>query len=883
MGTSINTNIAAYYAQANIQSASNNATSSIARLSSGNAIVQASDNVAALATGTSLTTQVNALQTAGTNASQGSSLLQVADGALAQIQSILQQQQSLALQAQAGSLTDTDRGFLNQQFAALTNEIDSLASGTTFNGVNLINGSIAQGGSTSSNPLQNTVLAANASATVIAPAGFTDDSNLANTTTHAINNQGAASATYSNGAAFTGSLTTFTAGTTITQPNGTWDHSLYGNIGTAGTFTTSAVGAAGSITAYTINYTTADGTVYTGQLAANGTTGVVAGGVSVTLKATTNPNSHATMTFTTGGTGFATGADNSGLITAGLVANTTGVIYTSGSFTNAPTIVQPTGLLADPALHGDLSQGVFTAALADNATTLDSNQSTAKGYIITYTLNGTTYSGFLAGTNGGTGTAGDTGVIAGQSVTLSSGNNATNATIAFTTNTAFGAGVTAALAGNQSSNLVQALQNNFAGATALYATNTATVTGQTTQAGIGLVSATNDPTKNDTSFVGALSAGKFAVTNTNTGGYAVSYALNGSTYQGTLSATELANGGTLVLDNGTGSLAFAITGNSATPNTSTASATALQTALTNQFAGATAHAIHNVATTLASNGLGGTVPGSAITATSTAGSLLDGFTGKYATLTSSQYTAGATNLPPISDFTATGTGANTVFSVNIGGQTYTTQGTVNDTVGTVVGDTFDGSTGILNFYLNGDKTNNPDEVLKLNLAGAAISGSAKISTSSEVSSFVDALNSVFGGGGSAGSTGGLTFQLGSTSQADVTVNIGSATSTALFGGANLNISTANAAGTAAASVGSAINTVTALRAGVGALESQFNFAAAAIQSSTQNEQAAAGSLLDTNIATESTKFATEQVQLQAGISVLAQANQELQGLLKLIG
>jgi len=142
---------------------------------------------------------------------------------------------------------------------------------------------------------------------------------------------------------------------------------------------------------------------------------------------------------------------------------------------------------------------------------------------------------------------------------------------------------------------------------------------------------------------------------------------------------------------------------------------------------------------------------------------------------------------------------------------------------------------------------------------------------------------VFGGGGSAGSTGGLTFQLGSTSQADVTVNIGSATSTALFGGANLNISTANAAGTAAASVGSAINTVTALRAGVGALESQFNFAAAAIQSSTQNEQAAAGSLLDTNIATESTKFATEQVQLQAGISVLAQANQELQGLLKLIG
>ncbi len=151
MTTSINTNIAAYYAQANITAASNSAQSSVARLSSGNAIVQASDNVAALATGTSLATQVSALKTAQTNAAQGSSLLQVADGALAQIQGILQQQQSLSLQAGSGSLTNTDRAFLNQQFSALTNEINSLATGTTFNGVGLIDGSISGGASINTN------------------------------------------------------------------------------------------------------------------------------------------------------------------------------------------------------------------------------------------------------------------------------------------------------------------------------------------------------------------------------------------------------------------------------------------------------------------------------------------------------------------------------------------------------------------------------------------------------------------------------------------------------------------------------------------------------------------------------------------------------------
>lgn len=139
---SINTNIAAYSAQGNIGKASNSASASIARLSSGNRITKASDDVAALSIGTSLRTGVTTLKTALLNANQGSSLLQVADGALSQLSEILQRQKAIATQASSGSVGDAERGFLNQEFQALTNEINRIANSTNFNGVKLINGGL---------------------------------------------------------------------------------------------------------------------------------------------------------------------------------------------------------------------------------------------------------------------------------------------------------------------------------------------------------------------------------------------------------------------------------------------------------------------------------------------------------------------------------------------------------------------------------------------------------------------------------------------------------------------------------------------------------------------------------------------------------------------
>lgn len=158
MSNSIISNISALNAQGNISRASSSASASISRLSSGQRITRASDDVAALATGTALRTQVTTLRTALANAAQGSSLLQVADGALSQIVDILQRQKAIAVQASSGQLTDTNRSLLNQEFTSLTAEVDRISSTTNFNGVSLLAGGLG----TSTHQVTTNALAATA-------------------------------------------------------------------------------------------------------------------------------------------------------------------------------------------------------------------------------------------------------------------------------------------------------------------------------------------------------------------------------------------------------------------------------------------------------------------------------------------------------------------------------------------------------------------------------------------------------------------------------------------------------------------------------------------------------------------------------------------------
>lgn len=146
MLNSINTNIASYFAQQNIGNANSAVSSAVGRLSSGNRIVRASDDVAAMSVGTSLRATVSTLKMGKLNASQGASMLQVADGALSQIQDMLLRQKALSTQATSGTLKAAERGFLDQEFQNLTLEIDRLVENTNFNGVKLLDGTL--GGST---------------------------------------------------------------------------------------------------------------------------------------------------------------------------------------------------------------------------------------------------------------------------------------------------------------------------------------------------------------------------------------------------------------------------------------------------------------------------------------------------------------------------------------------------------------------------------------------------------------------------------------------------------------------------------------------------------------------------------------------------------------
>ena len=116
--------------------------SSLAKLSSGSRIVRASDDAASLAVGTKIKADVTALKQASVNAGQASSVLQVADGALAQTVDILMRMKALSVQSQSGSVSDNERGFLDKEFQALAAQIDSIADQTKFNNTILLDGTL---------------------------------------------------------------------------------------------------------------------------------------------------------------------------------------------------------------------------------------------------------------------------------------------------------------------------------------------------------------------------------------------------------------------------------------------------------------------------------------------------------------------------------------------------------------------------------------------------------------------------------------------------------------------------------------------------------------------------------------------------------------------
>jgi flagellin len=140
MALVINTNVASLNAQRNLESSQSLASTSLERLSSGLRINSARDDAAGLAISNRLTTQINGLNQAARNAGDGISLSQTAEGALGEVSSNLQRIRELSVQSANGTLSGADRTALQTEVTALVAEIDRVATQTSFNGLNLLDG-----------------------------------------------------------------------------------------------------------------------------------------------------------------------------------------------------------------------------------------------------------------------------------------------------------------------------------------------------------------------------------------------------------------------------------------------------------------------------------------------------------------------------------------------------------------------------------------------------------------------------------------------------------------------------------------------------------------------------------------------------------------------
>lgn len=113
---------------------------SLSKISSGTRIVRASDDAAGLAVSSRISADIATLEQASRNTLQARAVLQTADGALARVADILQRMKSLAAQSLSGSVDNNARGFINQEYRLLNDEINAIGINTEFNGQQLING-----------------------------------------------------------------------------------------------------------------------------------------------------------------------------------------------------------------------------------------------------------------------------------------------------------------------------------------------------------------------------------------------------------------------------------------------------------------------------------------------------------------------------------------------------------------------------------------------------------------------------------------------------------------------------------------------------------------------------------------------------------------------
>ena len=138
----INHNIASYNTQRQLSVNNGNSAKNLEKLSSGYRINRAADDAAGLAISEKMRNQIRGLEQASSNALDGISLIQTAEGALNETHSMLQRMGELYTQAANEVLTSSDAGKIQDEITQLSEQIEKIATQTKFNGKDLISGGV---------------------------------------------------------------------------------------------------------------------------------------------------------------------------------------------------------------------------------------------------------------------------------------------------------------------------------------------------------------------------------------------------------------------------------------------------------------------------------------------------------------------------------------------------------------------------------------------------------------------------------------------------------------------------------------------------------------------------------------------------------------------
>lgn len=154
MGLKINYNVSAMIANNSLKKADNKLSASLERLSSGYKVNHAKDNAAGLAIARRMNAQVRGLKVAEQDAKDGESVVEIADGALAEVHDMLQRMNELAVKASNGTASDNDRKIIQDEIIQLQEEITRIGETTEYNSQKLFDGTFDLKGYTDNNDIK---------------------------------------------------------------------------------------------------------------------------------------------------------------------------------------------------------------------------------------------------------------------------------------------------------------------------------------------------------------------------------------------------------------------------------------------------------------------------------------------------------------------------------------------------------------------------------------------------------------------------------------------------------------------------------------------------------------------------------------------------------